>query len=263
MTACEVKFVCCEWEEIRPYVAEYIAANRITVESYWEGHVLESSHYKMVCQNNLAGYFSIHKSSTIWLFNVFPLYANKAQELFGRVKQYENVTSAMVATGDEFLMSHCLDNFVRIEKQAYFSIYTDKEIPANRRKEISLKLAVLDKDIDILKMSGDFLDSIIKEIKDGATHIEIYIVYDGEEVIGFGVIDYGRIVKDITSTGMYVCEEYRTQGYGSNILRELAQISRAKGYRAFSGCWYYNHNSKKTMESAGAYTKTRLIRFYF
>jgi uncharacterized membrane-anchored protein YitT (DUF2179 family) len=36
-----------------------------------------------------------------------------------------------------------------------------------------------------------------------------------------------------------------------------------KGYTAVSGCWYYNHNSKKTMESAGGYSKTRLLKFYF
>ena len=259
----EIKFVYCDWEEIQPLVVEYITINNITIESFWEGHVLESHHYKMVCQDKLAGYFSIHKGSTIWLFNVFPFYANKAQELFGRVKKYENVTSAMVATGDEFFMSHCLDNFIRIEKQAYFSIYTDKEILSERKKEIMLKLADIDKDIDILKISGDFLEGVIKEIKDGAVHIEIYIAEDDGDVIGFGIIDYGRIIRDITSTGMYVCEQYRTQGYGANILRKLAQISQDKGYRALSGCWYYNHNSKKTMESAGAYIKTRLIRFYF
>jgi GNAT superfamily N-acetyltransferase len=263
MTDCEIKFVHCDWEEIRPLVVEYIVANNIIIESDWEDHVLESRHYKMVCRGKTAGYFAIHKGSVIWLFNVFPPYANKAQELFGRAKKYENVTGAMVATGDEFLMSHCLDDFVRIEKQAYFSAYTEKEISAEFQKEITLRLADIDRDLDILKLGGDFFGDIIKQVKNGALHIEIYIAEAAKETIGFGIIDYGRIIKDITSIGMYVCEQHRQQGYAANILQHLKRISLNKGCRVFSGCWYYNHSSKKAMERAGAYSKTRLIRFYF
>jgi len=260
----EIKFVPCKWEEIHSSVAEYILANNITIESFWEGHVLESNHYKMVCGGTLAGYFAIHKEKTIMLFNVFPPYANQAQELFARVKKYESVTNAMVATGDEFLLAHCFDNFSRIEKQAYVSIYTDKEIPGERQKEIALRLADIDRDAEILKLSGDFLNDIIEEKRDGADHLEVYIAEHGGNVVGFGVIDYGRVIKDISSIGMYVCEQYRRQGFAANILQQLKHISLDKGCRrVLSGCWYYNHNSKKSMESAGAYSKTRLMRFYF
>jgi hypothetical protein len=30
-----------------------------------------------------------------------------------------------------------------------------------------------------------------------------------------------------------------------------------------SGCWYYNHNSRKTIESAGRYSRTRLLNVTF
>jgi hypothetical protein len=62
---------------------------------------------------------------------------------------------------------------------------------------------------------------------------------------------------------MIVREEYRQKGYGANILNGLKNIVKTKGLIPISGCWYYNHNSKKTMESAGAYSRTRLLRFYF
>ena len=260
---CEIKFIPCEWDKIHPLVAEYVIGNNITVDSFWEDHVLKSKHYKMMYQDVMAGYFAIHKGSTIVLFNVFPLYANQAQELFARVKKYESVKNAMVVTGDEFFISHCFDNFSRIEKQAYFSIYTDKKIPKGRQLEIGLKLADIDKDHDILKLSGDFFDGIITEIRDGCDHLEVYIAEHNGNIVGFGVIDWGRVIKDIASIGMYVCEQYRRQGLGANLLQALKQLSVDKGYRVFSGCGYYNHNSKKTMESAGAYSKTRLMRFYF
>jgi GNAT superfamily N-acetyltransferase len=126
-----------------------------------------------------------------------------------------------------------------------------------------MTLADIVKDAETLKLSGDFLDDIIKEIREDGRHIEVYIATHREDIVGFGVVDYGRVVRDISSIGMFVCEDFRKQGFAANILEHLKVACEKKGFRVFSGCWYYNHNSKKSMESAGAFTKTRLVRFYF
>lgn len=260
----KVNFSLCKWEEIHEIVEKYLKDNNIVIESFWEEHVLASNHYKMTCNGEIIGYFAIHKSSTIVLFNVFTQYANQSQELFNKIKKYEQVTNAMVTTGDEFFLSHCIDSFVRIEKQAYFSIYTDKEMSKDRQIALSLKIANIDKDSEILKLSGDFLDEpMLERMKKRDEYLNVYIAEHYNKTIGFGIVEYGKIVQDIASIGMFVCEEYRCQGYGGNILQNLKHIVHEKGYRAFSGCWYYNHNSKKSMESAGAYSKTRLIRLFF
>lgn len=259
----KINFNQCKWEEIHRIVEDYLRKNNIVIDSFWEEHVLESNHYKMMDNDELAGYFSIHENSTIVLFHMFNQYANQSQELFCKVKKYESVTNAMVVTGDEFFLSHCIDNFARIEKQAYFSIYTNKEIAKEHQRALQLRLADIDKDYEILKLGGDFLDSEIKNIRNGLDVLNIYIAEIDNKVMGFGIIQYGRVLEDIASIGMFVCEEYRCQGIAANILQNLKHIARDKGFKVFSGCWYYNHNSKKSMESAGAYSKTRMIRFYF
>jgi GNAT superfamily N-acetyltransferase len=259
----EIKFSSCTWNEIHKSICDYLKMNNVVVDAFWEDQVLESNHYKMTYCDEIIGYFSIHKGSTITLFHVFSNYANQSQELFSRVKKYESVTNAMVVTGDEFFLSHCIDNFARIEKQAYFLIYTDKEIIKERQKVLQFRLADLDNDEQILKLSGDFLNSEIENIRNGLDVLNIYIVENNNNVVGFGVIQYGRVIEDIASIGMYVCEEYRCQGIATNILQNLKHIVQNNGCRAYSGCWYYNHNSKKSIESIGAYSKTRLIRFYF
>lgn len=253
----------CQWEDINEMVVDYLKKNQIVVESFWEEHILTSKHYKIMSQKNVAGYFSVYGGSTIMLFNVFSQYGNLSQELFAKVKKYENITKAMVATGDELFLSHCIDNFSHIEKQAYFSIYTDKEIPKEREIPLKLRIADIDKDENLLKLSGDFLDGEIKKLRKGLDYLKIYIVELNDNVVGFGVVEYGRILKDIASIGMFVREEYRCQGIATNILQNLKYIVQENGCKAFSGCWYYNHNSKKSMENAGAYSKTRLINFYF
>lgn len=261
----EINFINCQWSEISSFVSDYLIDYRITVESYWEDHILESKHYKMILNNDIIGYFSIHGGSTIMLFHVFSEYANVSQELFLQVKKYESVTGAMVVTGDEFFLSHCFDSFSRIEKQAYFSIYTDKEIELYKKKPITLRLADInnEKDVETFKLSGDFLDGEVQNIRNGLDELKIYIAQIDNNIVGFGVIQYGRILKNIASIGMFVREEYRQQAIAANILQGLKSIANEKGCSAFSGCWYYNHNSKKSMESAGAYSKTRMVRFYF
>lgn len=263
MSTSEIKIKPCKWADIQDYVCSYLKEHDIVVDSFWEDHVLGSNYYIMTSGDFVAGYFAIHNGTTITLFNVFEHYANGAQELFGRVKKYENVTNALVPTGDEFFLSHCIDNFARLEKQAYFAIYTDKEIPKENKINLRFRLADVNADKQTLAISGDFLNDEIESIKKGNDLLKIYIVEKENDVVGFGVVQYGRICKETASIGMYVVPEYRMGGIGSNILENLKKIVNEKGYRAFSGCWYYNHNSKKTMERAGAYSRTRLVRFFF
>jgi predicted acetyltransferase len=250
----------CAYENIMEYISEYYKENRIIVDSFWEGHVRESNFYNIAYNQNIIGYFAVNKETVLILFNIFEQYRNISQEIFGIVKKYETIQEALIPTGDEFFISHAIDNYVKIEKQAYFSIYTEKKF--EKTLDIKLELANVEKDEEILNICRDFLEGEIENIKNGMDD-EIYIARYENNVIGFGVIEYQKIVNIYASIGMIVCEEHRQKGFGSNILNGLKNIVKGKGLQAISGCWYYNHNSKKTMESAGAYSKTRLLKFYF
>jgi predicted acetyltransferase len=230
------------------------------VDSFWETHVRESNFYKIEDKESIIGYFAINKETLLMLFNVFEKYRHISQELFSIIKKYESIKEALIPTGDEFFLSHAFDNYVKIEKQAYFSIYTDKN--PQKILDIELRLADVEKDKETLSLCYDFLKHEIENIQKSVDE-EIYIVKHGNNIIGFGVIEYQKIVNIYASIGMIVREEFRQKGYGANILNGLKNIVKSKEIIPISGCWYYNHNSKKTMESAGAYSKTRLLRFYF
>ena len=250
----------CDFEDIKTLVADYYIKNRILVDSFWENHVRDGNHYKIMYENEIIGYFSINNGAILVLFNVIEKYRNISQELFTIIKKYESIREALIPTGDEFLISHAIDNYTKLEKQAYLSIYTDKS--PNKIIPIELKLADIEKDIETLNLCHDFLKSEIKNINNLIDE-EIYIAIHENNVIGFGIIEYQIILDIYASIGMIVREEYRQKGYGANILNGLKNIVKSKEKIPISGCWYYNHNSKKTMESAGAYSKTRLLRFYF
>jgi N-acetylglutamate synthase-like GNAT family acetyltransferase len=250
----------CTLENIIKYILKYYKENRIIVDSFWESNVRESNFYIIEYNQNTIGYFAINNETVLTLFNIFDEYRNTSQELFGIIKKYESVKEALIPTGDEFFISHAIDNYTKIEKQAYFSIYTERR--PEKLFDIKLELADMEKDEVILNICHDFLKGEIENIKKGIDEA-IYIARHENNVIGFGIIEYQKIVNIYASIGMIVCEKHRQKGFGSNILNGLKDIVKGKDIQAISGCWYYNHNSKKTMESAGAYSKTRLLRFYF
>lgn len=256
----DIVFVRADWARFAPYAAEHYRNNKIILDSFLEDHLQKANHYRMEYSGETVGYFAIANQSTLVFFHVCDAYARFGQALFARAKRYENVTNAMVPTGDEFFLSHAADAFTRLEKQAYFAVYP-KLAPQVQLCPLTLRLLDVAADAALLKKAGDFFDDDIEKIKAGGGG-RIYAAEAEGKTVGFGIMDPSVLVN-YASIGMYVLEEYRRKGYAGSILSRLSQMAREQNLQAVSGCWYYNHNSKKSMESAGGYTKTRLLRFYF
>lgn len=257
----EITFQNCAFKEIKEKVSQYYTENHIIVDSFWEEHVLASSSYIILAEGKIIGFFAIHHKQLLTLFNLDIEYVNYAQELFNKAKHYEEVFEAFIPTGDELFLSLALDDFSKIEKQAYFSMDSQREIESYKvNKHFILTLATVG-DIDLIRQYSDnfFEEGLIYHVE--ARHIYIARLLD--EVVGFGIIDYGRVVPHFASIGMFVRAEYRCQGMATNILLSLKNLVHEKGLQPISGCWYYNHNSKKSAQSAGLCSKTRLLRIYF
>jgi predicted acetyltransferase len=62
---------------------------------------------------------------------------------------------------------------------------------------------------------------------------------------------------------MIVVEGERQKGYGTMTLRALRKRCIGQNITPIAGCWYFNHQSKKTIEASGFYSQTRLLRIVF
>jgi len=120
-TLSDINIKKCNFEDIKTLVADYYINNRILVDSFWESHVRDGNHYKIMYENEIIGYFSINSGTILVLFNVMEKHRNVSQELFTIIKKFESIKEALIPTGDEFFISHAIDNYIKIEKQAYFS----------------------------------------------------------------------------------------------------------------------------------------------
>ena len=169
----------------------------------------------------------------------------------------EEVQAAFVPTCDEFFLSHALDSYEKEAKQAYFfaTPRAHKPVPTN----YELKPAA-DNDFEVIeKGSGDFFGDI-------RTHIEnreLFLTLSEGKCVGFGIIEKSRLIDGVASIGMFVIEQFRQQGIGTAIINLLMDKCTRRGLRPIAGCWDYNHLSKKTLERAGLFSQTRLLKVDF
>ena len=88
---------------------------------------------------------------------------------------------------------------------------------------------------------------------------EIWISYYDDVCVGFGLIIRSKLFPDVADLGVFTVSKGRRKGYGKLTVQFLINDCLKKELRIAAGCWYYNHSSKKTVESAGMYCNTRLL----
>ena len=250
----------CTTTEIQPLIEGYVKTLSSPFDSYLEGHIVESDFYSIHIDIAAIGYFSFNKDSFITQFYLERTYIKHSQQIFKDIIAQYQIKNALVFTGDELFLSLVLDQETILKKQAYFFQDSRATIDeATLYQGGSFRPAIKDDIPLILQVSGDFFDSLEAQVERG----EIFVFLDGDILIGAGIVEHSKVLKGHTSIGMFTNENYRQKGIGRTIITRLKQWCYEKGLIPICGCWYYNYNSKKTLESAGMVTKTRLLNVEF
>lgn len=90
---------------------------------------------------------------------------------------------------------------------------------------------------------------------------ELFTFTKDDILLGVGVFERSKLLNGYASIGMFTNESYRQQGVGQTIIDHLKRWCYEHHMIPICGCWYYNTNSKKTLERAGMVTKTILLNF--
>jgi hypothetical protein len=251
-----LRFELATFDEIRPAVTAHVLTLPGRFDSFLEEHILTANHYRVVLDGEDAGFASIHGTNLITQFSLRPAFRQHGQLVFSALKHHELVTAAYVPTCDEYFLSHALDDYRQLSKQAYFFVAgTSRMTPP----EFSLRAAAIaDREL-IGNESGAFFSEIDKSIASG----DIFITSRNGEDVGFGVVERSAIYPGIASIGMFTCERHRNAGVGVATISLLISATRSQSLEPIAGCWYYNHLSKRTLERAGMHSPTRLLKIEF
>lgn len=245
--------------EIEPLLQQHLTALASPVDSFLEDHILASHHYRILGDEQWIGWTAVHQGLLLTQFALLPAYRQLGQQIFAQVRKLETVQAAFVPTCDEFFLAHALDAYRLLEKQAYFFQRSPDRQPDQPPLALRHRPASAADIATIQQLSGDFFDRLEQRVAAG----QIYIAQRDDEPVGFGIIETGRLCLGVASCGMFVVEAARRQGIGAAIIAYLMGRCTEMGLKPVAGCWYYNHNSKKTLEKAGLFTQTRLLKISF
>ncbi|TFE23791.1 GNAT family N-acetyltransferase [Cohnella luojiensis] len=246
----------CAIDDIRDLIKEYIQELSSPIDSFLEEHILASAFFKILAETGeIIGYYAIHDGQLLTQFYIRRPYLMYSQSLFSQVLERHDVKSLFVPTCDELFVSLALDKDFTIEKQAYFFQESQGGYDCSILEDEVFRPAILEDLQQIEETCGDFLDQYERRISNG----EIFTYFRGDILLGIGIVEKSKMVDGLASIGMFTNEAYRKQGIGRIIILQLRKWCKQHGISPVSGCWYYNHASKRTLESAGMVTRTRLL----
>jgi RimJ/RimL family protein N-acetyltransferase len=258
-TKMDIQFMPVALADIREAIQEHLVSLPAAIDSYLEGHIKGSAHYQIRISGEVAGFASIHKESLVTQFSLKPSFKHWGQSAYNQTKKLESVQSALVPTCDEFFLSHALDDYHQIVKQAYLFAVRPDQFHKNSESGLTLRPAQTGEEEMIQRETGDFFGNIAEQIGKE----QLFLTLSSTECVGFGIMEKGELSGNVASIGMHVPPRFRRQGVGTATLHLLVEECRRQGRQFIAGCWYYNHLSKKTLERTGLYTQTRLLRIEY
>lgn len=257
-------------KENKHLLKEYIRSITGAVDDFWEEHVSKADFHLIFDQTageEAIGFFTLFsewdEKTYITSFYVRDSYIGDAQRIFKKILGRYQIRKGYILTCDELFLSVGLDYQSKVEMQAYMfdgtKIHQVRPAEFGRDKMQKVSLEELPK---IRELTGDFYDDCSdQDIKKGK--YELYKMVDEGEILGVGIIAPNRLKKGYAACGEIVLEQHRRKGVARSLQLNMAEICRERGWIPVGGCWYGNTNSRKTFDSSGRYSKTRILNVTF
>ena len=251
-------FVPCALDRLHTFDA-YLESLSAPIDSFLEDLILDATPYATLAGDREVGSFCVAEAGTLMQFYLLPEARPWSRSIFAEVRGRFDVSSAVVPTCDEYFLGLALDDYVKIEKGAYFFV----DGPLRETRQLDERLAyrpAKPRDLDSIRSANeDFLDDPGEELEKGQLHIG----FREEEIVALGLIVQSRLLRQHASIGIFTCKAYRRQGIATRTIDYLRRACRTQGLTPIAGCWYYNEASRLTLEAAGMIVSSRLLRFTF
>lgn len=247
-----IKFTPVDLSEIKPELLKNIESYHHPIDSYYEDHVIESRHYRIVIETTTSGYISIFDNKMLTQFHL-DKFNCLAGEVFMELLSNKRIAEMYVSTSDSQLLVLALDNQKGIDVQDYvFQV----DVPNVCIPEFTIKTAEsIDKELILMNHDGFF-----QNIEDNLARKELYICRNEDIPVSFGIIEKSKLNENYASIGMFVVKSERGRGYGSMTIIRLIEMCQKNRVIPVAGCFSKNEYSKKALLKAGMYSNMRLLK---
>ena len=250
-----IRFLKTEIERISTFIEKYRKQISIPYDDFLEDIIVESQFYSIEIASQKCGFFGINNSHLTILY-IDDIYFSAGVGIFEKVKRAYELKDAFIPTTDIDALSIILENYKEIKIQAlHFSDTARSVRPAEFGMEYFRLAKMADLD-EIQGLADDFLDNY----EDVIGKKELYVLEKEKEILGIGIVVRNKIMENCISIGVLTKESKRKLGVGRSIILHLKSIAYELELTPVAGCWYYNAESRLTLESAGYITKSKLLR---
>ncbi|RSD28385.1 GNAT family N-acetyltransferase [Mesobacillus subterraneus] len=246
----------------------YVPKEDELLESFQEELILDSKCFTIEIDGTALGSFAFCENvfdvqgfTVLTQFALAPEAIRHFQRIFETILTQYEIKSAMVATNYEFFLATAMDFHKSVTMQAYLFTTSNAPVRPPEFPRSHFTPASPEDLQEILRLTNNHFDFLLHPRKK-ETH-QLYVLKDGEETLGFGLLETGLILKNASSLGIYTMEKHRRKGAGRSMMMHLKDICRENGIKPITGCNWYNKKSKATLESAGFISETRLLRVEF
>ena len=236
---------------------EYLGSLSAPIDNFLEDHILNSDIYRVSMEAEEVGSFAIYDKYLLTHFYIRNCARKHGQQCLREILEKTAVKTAFVPTYDEFFLSHVFDYDAKITNQAYFFSEANPNEDLSREPQTLLfRPATISDASQVRTLGGDFVTDPEEDSVAGRVHLG----YLEQQLVSIGLVIRGKLCPATASIGMFTNQLFRRRGFATETIRYLRKVCHRDQVVPISGCWYYNHLSKRTLEAAGMVTSSRLLK---
>ena len=235
--------------DVLDVVMEHAGMLSSPLDSFMEENILDNETYAICDGGMCVGYAGVQRKN-LFSFYVKKEYYHDAPSILDAFVRQFAIEGAHVLTHDSLFAGLLMEwDYEVVEKDAcFFSDAGRQGRPDVKAADLLFREVAMDELEKINLLTDDFFGEHLDEMI--AKHT-IFVLEDGGDALGYGVVEEGRLCPGCVSIGMITRREHRRKGVAQRILWHLKEWAYVRGLRPVAGCWYYNVLSRKSLEAAG------------
>lgn len=249
-----VKLVKADMGESKHLIERHIDTLVFPLESWVEDSLFKSELNLLKSGGKHIGY-AAKNNNILEAFHVLKEHFRDAPAALAQVISDKKIERVRVMSHD-YLLSAVLAEW-EYDKEKGACFFVDAGNPNDLDKEPSsegFRVAATG-DLDAIRsVSGDFFEEPgggFATLEERVTAETVFVIEDGQDLLGCGLFEKGRLCPGGASIGMFTNPEFRHRGVAKKMLLNLKKHVYRLGLIPVAGCWYYNTLSRRSLEAAG------------
>jgi RimJ/RimL family protein N-acetyltransferase len=189
-------------------------------------------------------------------------FIHNAEVWFSEILQRCKIQKALCKSFDHTLLACCLDHQISLRVAGI--LCREWADQPHRKTENTLAIRrACPEDVETIRAINEEVFDHPEQIRDYVQNERVLMFENNSTLIGFGL--FSRVIpgRPECDIGMLVVPEFRRLGYGSAIIRFMADFCRQQGWRPICGCDATNTGSLRCLKNAGFIARHRLLEFTF